>query len=232
MMHGQALTFVDRAILIGRTLILSDLHLGMEESMRQKGTLVPNHQIDRMLKDIEALLRSTNPTHVIINGDLKHDFGTISDQEWREVKKVIRLIKQHAMVVLIKGNHDKVTEIIAEQTGTPVLDHILLDEHIYICHGDVLQDNEDFKHADTIIIGHEHPAFALEEDAKRELYKCFLQTTFQGKKLFVLPSYSALTTGTDVQEATFLSPFLKEIKKAHITVTQEGELFDFGEIEL
>jgi len=203
----------------------------MEASMRQKGTLVPNHQIEDMLKDITALLNTTKPTHVIINGDLKHDFGTISDQEWREVKKVIRLIQEHCPLTLIKGNHDSVTEIIAKQTNTQVKDHMLIDD-TYICHGDALQENDDFKKAKTIIIGHEHPAYALEDDSKRELYKCFLKTKYKRKILYVLPSYSKLTTGTNVQEHTFLSPFLQHIKKAEITVTQDGELFDFGDVEL
>lgn len=223
------LQYVDRGILVHNTLIISDLHLGMEASMRKKGTLVPNHQIDQLLKDIKSLLTTHKPKHVIINGDLKHDFGTISDQEWREVKKVIRLIQEHAQLTLIKGNHDKVTEIIAEKTHTQVTDHFLLND-IYICHGDTLQENEDFTKATTIIIGHEHPAFALEEDNKRELYKCFMKTTYQKKILYVLPSFSQLTIGTDIQEHTFLSPFLQDIKKAHITITQNKELFDFGEI--
>ena len=38
------------------------------------------------------MLRTSKPEQVIINGDLKHEFGTISDQEWRDVLKIFDLI--------------------------------------------------------------------------------------------------------------------------------------------
>ena len=42
---------------------------------------------------------------IIVNGDLKHEFGAISEQEWRNVLKLLDYLGQHCgEIILIKGN--------------------------------------------------------------------------------------------------------------------------------
>jgi len=222
---------VHKGILIDSTLIISDVHLGMEESLRKEGVMVPRTAYEKVAESMKKLLEQTQPETVIINGDIKHEFGKISDQEWREVLKFIELIQEHAKLILIKGNHDKVTDIIAEKRNLPVYDYYMVGD-VYVTHGDVIPDNEDFKKAKTIIIGHEHPAIALTEGAKKETYKCFVKGIWKGKELYVLPSFTPLTEGVDIQREKLLSPFLKEMDKVEVIVSTEEKLYPFGTIHL
>ena len=68
-----------------KVLIMNDLHLGYEGELRSKGVLVPKVQYKDIIKEIEIILKKVTPKTIIINGDLKHEFGRISNQEWREV---------------------------------------------------------------------------------------------------------------------------------------------------
>ena len=65
-----------------KVLILSDLQLGYEEHLNKQGILVPRFQLEDIKKTLEKLLKKLKPNKVIINGDLKHEFGKISDYEW------------------------------------------------------------------------------------------------------------------------------------------------------
>ncbi len=63
-----------------RVLIINDLHLGYEGELHARGILVPKVQYDLIVKEIGKILAVVNPLQIVINGDLKHEFGRISSQ--------------------------------------------------------------------------------------------------------------------------------------------------------
>ena len=73
-------------------LILSDLQLGYEENLNKQGILVPRFQLEDIKKTLEKLFKKLKPNKVVINGDLKHEFGNISDQEWRDCLRIFDVI--------------------------------------------------------------------------------------------------------------------------------------------
>ncbi len=92
-----------------RTLVIADLHIGYEEALNKQGILLPRFQFRETVARLKRILDSAKPKRVIINGDLKHEFGGISAQEWRETLKVLDLILTCTDdVVLVKGNHDMI----------------------------------------------------------------------------------------------------------------------------
>ncbi|MBW2998363.1 metallophosphoesterase [Candidatus Woesearchaeota archaeon] len=222
--------FKDLGIFVNDTLIISDLHIGYEAYLNRKGILVPRTMFEKQKKKIIALLKSLKPKLVIFNGDIKHEFGIISSQEWNDTYDLIDMVKRVSKLIFIKGNHDKITEVIAKKKDVDVFDKYIIDD-VLICHGDFIPDEVDDKKIKNIIIGHEHPAIFLREDAKAEKYKCFLKTKFKCKNLYVLPSFNLANEGTDVTSERLLSPFLKDAKEFEITITQDGELFNFGNVK-
>src|SRR3989338_2896592 len=102
---------------------------------------------------------------IIINGDLKHEFGRISEQEWRHTLKFLDFLgKQCEKVILVKGNHDTIHGPIAEKSNLEVHDYVQMrDGDVLICHGDKLPPEEPLKKAKLIVIGHEHPSVALRQ---------------------------------------------------------------------
>ena len=59
---------------------------------------------------------------------MKHEFGTISEQEWRDALKLLDYFGQHCdEIILIKGNHDTILGPIAKKRNVKVLDHFVID---------------------------------------------------------------------------------------------------------
>ena len=72
--------FLDAAVFLPEhnTLIISDLHLGHEQALHKQGVLVPKYQYADMEARITQLLAKTKARTLVLNGDIKHEFGTIS----------------------------------------------------------------------------------------------------------------------------------------------------------
>ncbi len=224
----QKIIAVDLALLIENTLIISDLHIGYEEALNKQGVMIPRLQFPEMYERLEKILEKTKPEKIVINGDLKHEFGTISDQEWRETLKIVDLLKKYGKVVLIRGNHDKVLEPLAEKRELEITDYYVIDD-VFICHGDVIPENLDFQKAKTIIIGHEHPAIKLKDKARQEVFKCFLVGKWKDKELIVMPSFNQVTKGTDILQEELLSPFMDDIKNFEVYVVGD-KIYKFGKV--
>lgn len=214
-----------------KILVIADLHIGYEEYLNEKGILVPRSQFNELKKEIEVLLKKLKPKLIIINGDLKHEFGRISAQEWKETLLVLDLLLKKSKVILIKGNHDAILGPIASKKNIEIADYYLTDK-ICITHGNKIL-NIKANAAKLFIIAHEHPAVSLKEGAKKELYKCFLLGSWRGKKLIVMPSFMKIPIGSDVLNGKFLSPFLKNNRKIRNfeVFVAENKIYRFGKIK-
>jgi len=175
---------------------------------------------------------------IVINGDLKHEFGEISRQEWNDCLALIDFLAAKCeQIVLIKGNHDTILGPIARKRNLEVVDSYAID-NIFITHGHKLPEKELAKTIKTIIIGHEHPAVTLTEAAKKEKYKCFLKGSWKdrtgSKTLIVQPSFNLVVEGTDVSQAKMLSPFLQQsLVNFEVFVADEhkNEILAFGKLK-
>lgn len=224
---------VDLALLTQDCLIIADIHIGFEEALNKQGVLMPRQHFPDLMKRMEAILEKVKDRklkHIIIAGDLKHEFGTISDQEWRHVLKFLDFLSRHCeRVILIRGNHDTILGPIAEKRDIEVHDHFTLDGgKILITHGDKLPDETLLKEAKTIIIGHEHPSVALRQGARVERYKAFFLGSYKRKRLIVLPSLNLMTEGANLMGENTLSPFLKQDIEGFKVFIVEDEIYPFG----
>lgn len=190
-----------------KTLIFNDFHMGYEDAIRNKGVLLPKFALKDTLARLESIFQKAGKVDcVIINGDLKHEFGRINRQEWSDTLKLIDyLLTKTKTIDIIKGNHDPSLGPIVHKRGIRVVPSIILGD-ILILHGDELPKAV-APNIKTIIIGHEHPALRLREGHRNELFKCFLLGTFQQKHLIVCPSFHLLHEGSDILRNP-LSPFL------------------------
>jgi hypothetical protein len=226
----EGIELIDLAIYIkkSKTLIITDTHIGYEESLNKQGVLIPKFHFKDTIQRLEKIFSKVRPEIVIINGDVKDEFGTISETEWRNTLQLLDfLLKYCKEVVLIKGNHDKIIGPIAKKRNVKVVDEFLIDD-ILILHGDKIPD--ELLRCKTIIIGHEHPAVGLKEGTRKEVFKCFLVGKWEGKTLIVQPSFNLVVEGTDVLKEDLLSPFLTNIDNFRCYVVGD-KLYDFGKIK-
>ncbi|MCX6799034.1 MAG: metallophosphoesterase [Candidatus Diapherotrites archaeon] len=217
-----------------KALVLADLHLGLEEAFNRQGVLLPRFNFEDIKKRLEKkVFPKAEPEIIIINGDLKHEFGKISEQEWHEVIEMLRLLQAHCKrTVLIRGNHDKILGPIAKWEGLSIEEEGLFLEksRVFVSHGETIPSSAEFKKAKTIAIGHEHPAVTIRERYKREQFKCFLVGKFKDKSLIVQPSMNAVSIGTDVKRQQLLSPFLRRSIETFRVFAVADKVYDFGKL--
>lgn len=214
-----------------KTLILADLHLGFEEHLNKRGILIPRFQFNDTIKQLEKILKKTKPKTIIINGDLKHEYGSIQTTEWKYILNLIDFLFKHTKkIIIIKGNHDVILEPILKKRNLEIKTSYS-NNNIYITHGHRIPESEEFKKAKTIIIAHEHPAVTLKSDTRTEIYKCFLKGKYKRKTLIVQPSFNSLVRGTDILRGRILSPFLKQNLKNFEIFIIEDKIYSFGKLK-
>lgn len=192
---------------------ISDLQLGEELYLAEQGVFVPQVQLKEILKELKEIFKKVKPKGLIINGDLKHEFGEASSQEWREVKKLVDFLKKKVKkIILVRGNHDNYLLTIASKLGLKVFDPFYLIDEILFTHGHKLIEFP--KEAKIVVIGHEQPAILLAHGYDRVKIPCFLYGKLKdGRKLICLPAFSPLASGVainTIEKEELLSPILKE----------------------
>ena len=222
---------VDLALYFNSTLVIADVHIGYEEALNKQGILVPRLQFKEALKRMESIfdaLKDKTIERIIVNGDLKHEFGTISEQEWRNSLKFLDLLAKHCdEIILIKGNHDTILGPIAKKRNIKIMDNIGIG-NVFVAHGNKIPDK--IKDYNIIIIGHEHPAVSLKEGPRIEQFKCFLRGKYKGKNLIVQPSFNTIVEGTDLLRDEILSPFLKQNLDNFDVFIVEDKVYHFGRL--
>ncbi len=214
-----------------KALVMADFHMGYEEALNKEGVLIPRLQYAETMKRLEKLLTGFEINTIIVNGDLKHEFGTISETEWRHTLKLLDFLSEHCKkIILVKGNHDMILGPIAEKRGLEVKRNHIIGKTM-ILHGDKIPHGEKFGSMKRLIIGHEHPAVSLHKDGRLETYKCFLRGKWKEKELIVMPSFNLVTEGTNVLREKLLSPFLKKnLDDFKVFIVSEG-VYGFGTVK-
>lgn len=236
----KGIRIIDRALWLQRqkVLVLADLHMGYEESLNKQGVLVPRMQFNETIKGLKKILNKVKPKTIIINGDLKHEFGTISRQEWRDTLDILDILMNKCKrVILLRGNHDATLGPVAKVKNLEIKDFECLDSgRICVLHGQKILLDSEIHRAKTIIIAHEHPAVRLHEGAKSELYKCFLLGKWQNKKVVVMPSFLPNVEGLDIKRGIsykghILLPYLqKNLKNFNVFVLGD-KVYKFGRLK-
>ena len=224
---------IDSALVIKDHLIISDIHLGYEYALNREGFMIPRFQYKKIISRLKEIIDASNATKIVVNGDLKHEFGKISKQEWDEVVDFIKFLKEYFdEIILIKGNHDNFTGFIAEKCGLEVYERYSVENYI-VMHGDKIPPDFNETKENTVIIGHEHPSIGLRSGERVEKVKCFLKGKVNDKKFIVMPSFNFITEGSDCLQQKTISPFLKGIslENFEVVAVENFEVMNFGNIK-
>jgi len=88
------------------TLLVSDLHLGLEKEMARKGFRIPPYSM-RMLDRIKAISDRTKMDRIVVVGDVKHSIGKVEDLDWSILPWFFdTLLDIFPVVEVVPGNHD------------------------------------------------------------------------------------------------------------------------------
>lgn len=247
-MNGKndKIEYFEEAIVIEkRILVIGDLHLGYESRFAGREGYIDSHleSIKDKLKRIFNKFNNKSIEKIIILGDLKHDFGKISETEWRDIVDLIKYLKDKGEVIVVKGNHDNILKQLLEKQNIELLDYYKI-KHYFFIHGDNIRIfNKCLSkicNINYIILGHLHPAIILSDKYKSEKYKCYLVGKINNKKVVVLPSFSEVFLGYSLNDINsndknkkefFVIPD-KDLLKFNVLIynNKEEKIYDFGKL--
>ncbi|MFH0749189.1 MAG: metallophosphoesterase [Candidatus Bathyarchaeota archaeon] len=142
-----------------RILVVTDLHIGWEVSLVEKGIYLPS-QISRIQTKLIQLIEESNPSQLIFLGDIKQNIPRISFVEWKNVPEFFESLQKYVSdISVIVGNHDgdleplTPTSIKIYASGGIVVGKA---KKIGLLHGHAWPSPEVLS-CETIIMGHVHP---------------------------------------------------------------------------
>lgn len=229
----EKIQFVGKCLVVEsgeeKILVVGDLHVGYEEALERGGVFVGRMLFEGMMKDFEKIISHVGKVDcVVLLGDVKHEFGMISQQERKEIGLFFEFVKNYCgKVVLVQGNHDKIIAPLVVAQGIILKDYYISGEFCF-AHGD-----KDFlemhdKKMLCWVLGHGHPAIQLSDGVKEEMYKCFLVGEFEKKKIIIAPSFFSGNEGSDPRTSDFKMAWNFNFMKFRVFVVDEEGALDFG----
>ncbi|MEA2032685.1 MAG: metallophosphoesterase [Euryarchaeota archaeon] len=160
-----------------KTLVIADLHLGIEAELREKGINIGS-QTEKLLERAIKCVKVVEPDVILLLGDVKHAVPKISWMDRKEVPFFLAGLAEYAPVCVVKGNHDghlnrllpKATEPEPERKPEHEIciksTRGFLFDGVGYTHGHSwpLQDLFSAKY---ILIGHNHPRIKLASSQSR-----------------------------------------------------------------
>lgn len=141
------------------TLVVADVHAGIEAEYRREGVVIETDTEDRRER-LLALIDEYDPGRLVVAGDLGTSIGRPEGPEREEIRSLLAACRDRLPVTVVPGNHDgdlsAVVDAdveIAPPTGITV-------DGLGICHGHTWPD-EALLATDTLALGHEHPRVRL-----------------------------------------------------------------------
>lgn len=216
------MVFRDRAVYLPEidALSLSDLHVGIERAAIRDGTSMPTKEADTLKSNILGLLGEFQPSTVVFDGDVHHEFGGLGDagdtiQEMREMVE-----NAGAEPVFVEGNHDTMLDSVVE-----TVDWHRMEDVVFV-HGDRVPADMP-QDADLYVVGHDHPAVEIE----MQKIECYLLGPCIDGHVLMTPAFNELVRGVVVNRMTageFMSPFIRPpIEEFQVIVEDEGEVHEF-----
>lgn len=209
----------DRAALLvnGEILAVADLHIGLEEELREAGVHLPS-QGDRLAKEVEEIAKETGATRFVVLGDVKHFVPRMASRERRDVYRFFqRLHETFEEIYVAQGNHDGMLRHIVPRDVRFRSPHGFAIDDVGYCHGHAWPYRKVMA-AEALVMGHNHPAVAfVDSKGHRTIQPCWMRIPFRRrhkrypklpKMAVVLPSLNELCGGTPVNDArvNFLGP--------------------------
>jgi putative SbcD/Mre11-related phosphoesterase len=159
------LRFDDRGLILCfdrfTSLVIADLHLGIEsELLQHKGVAFPL-QYPIILKRIKTLIDKYDIDVLYIVGDVKHTLGADCQYNWEAVPEFLTTLQNSVEVFVIPGNHDGNLESLMprsmklEDVRGMMIENTTTSVGLF--HGHAWPSPE-LLSAKIFIIGHNHPA--------------------------------------------------------------------------
>ncbi len=212
------------ALKVEKTLVIADLHLGIEYEIFHKGIWID--QSEEIAKRINKLVKKTKAKRLLILGDLKHNVPFIKRMEKLIVPKILREVKKNVEIIITPGNHDgRLGDLIPK--GIKTLDSRgILIKRILLLHGHTRpRENK----ASTIVIAHNHPLIRIKDKfGAKYVKKVWIIGRHKEteQKIIIMPAFSNLVGGVYINEVKNEDELLGPVARKIDLLNSECYLLD------
>ena len=161
-------------------IILSDLHLGKTAHFRKNCIALPSDLIEKDLERLTQIIQNYSAEKLIIVGDFLHAGKNSEFELFKNFKNQFEDLK----IILIKGNHDRISEKNFLDLGITEIHSTYSRNNLLFSHENVRDDSN------FVISGHLHPGVRLKLTTKKyQKLPCYIVTDHQ----LILPAFSSFT---------------------------------------
>ncbi len=219
------------ALRVGDALVVADLHIGIEEELREKGVHIPS-RAEVMARRLVDLAERTGSRELIVLGDVKHLVPRMASRERRDVYVFFRdLAETFDAITIAQGNHDGILKNIVPRGVRFRSPYGFRAGDAGFCHGHAWPYKKVME-ARVLVMGHNHPAVGFRDPlGRREIVPCWMRLPFVRsgtrypklpEEAVVVPAFNELCGGMPVNDvrARFLGPLFRK----GLLATEEASL--------
>ncbi len=202
------------AMKIGSSLVIADLHLGIEDELNRNGVNIAD-QTSVLLKNILSLVKKTRAKEIILLGDIKNSIY-IKKEDRFKIPFFLNKLGDRIKVLLIKGNHDGRIEKLA---GKNIEVCSFVKRGCYLLtHGHKKIPKKLLKDSKTksIIIGHNHSGIRFRDrfgvTSTEPCWVIGTTKTKAKKQVILMPAFNPLVGAIAINKDGVLGPVAKSMR--------------------
>jgi putative SbcD/Mre11-related phosphoesterase len=203
------------------TLLLSDLHLGLEKELAKKGFSLPAYSV-KMVARVRDLAERYGTRRLAVLGDVKHTVGKVEDIDWGVIPWFFdTMLDLFEAVEVVPGNHDgSIKSVLPSRVVLRPSQGMVLGsgrERVGVAHGHAWPSEEAIA-CRNLVIGHSHFTYEMrdafgsrsreavwvtaEYDVAELMEGAGYKSKAKGKgKLTVMPPFNRLVGGQPINRS-------------------------------
>jgi len=204
------------ALRVGNTLVIGDLHIGVETHLMRKGF----HLETRTWDMFDSIIGIDNVSRLVVLGDVKDSVPGSSKQEYREIPEFFeRLLERFDIVDVVRGNHDtNIEEFLPSRVRIGPASGIVIDDVGFV-HGHTWPSRK-VMGSKVLVTAHNHPTVMFRDGIGRTITEpCWVRGKFIGafdkyeqvpEKFIIIPAFNRMLGGSpvNVEGGMLLGPLM------------------------
>lgn len=195
------------ALMVDYTLVIGDLHIGLESHLRKKGF----HLVSRTHDMVDSILEAAGDeaNRLVVIGDVKDSVPGSTKQEYAEIPDFFEELSERFDVIdVVRGNHDTgIEEFLPGRVNLHPATGMRLGD-VGLAHGHTWP-SEEVMSCETLVMAHNHPAVMFRDGVGRQTTEpCWLRGRFsEGSSeryprlpgsFIVVPAFNRMLGGSPV----------------------------------
>lgn len=211
------------------TLLISDLHLGLEKEMAKRGFRLPAYT-SKMASRVRDLAQKHGTRRLAVLGDVKHSVGKVEDIDWGVVPSFFdTMLDLFESVEVVPGNHDgNLKTVLPQRVKLHPSQGAVLGTgrgRIGVAHGHAWPSEEAIA-TKNLVIGHSHFTYEMRDSlGTRSRESVWVFATYDVKELMRGAGYAAKGSGKG--RLTVMPPFNRLVGGQPIN---RAKSFEFGPV--